>query len=93
MTSTSNYIQQESHKVQEAAEPQSKPATIPLPQQLIQQSSSSAFTPKFNKKTGVQNASETSKHRLIQAESTLVKQGSFLDQNQNKLALLRHASS
>jgi hypothetical protein len=50
-----------------------------MPQQLLKQSSSSAFTPKFNRKTGVQNTSEASKHRLIQAESTLVKQGSFLD--------------
>jgi hypothetical protein len=56
---------------------QLKPTTIPMPQQLLRQSSGSAFTPKFNKKSGNQNTSEAAKHKLFQAESTLVKQGSF----------------
>lgn len=79
---------------------------IPLPaeQQLMKQEGSSsaaaAFTPRFlHKHSCLQKASETSKQKrqLLQAESTLVKQGSIMEHQhqhqQKQLALLRHASS
>ena len=84
MTNTANQsIQHEAQmkKMHEVtSDTPSKAATcLPMPPQLTKDcsiNSNSAFTPKFSKKKPATEATKAAS-RLIQAESTLVKQGSI----------------